>query len=273
MKLDLNSAWESAVKLVRKNREMVLVLAGVFFFLPYVVFSLFVPMDGFAMAAESGDRAAMIAAFNAFAADYWWAVLLLSLIQTIGATAIMAVIGDPARPTVNDAMTRGLTLLPSQIGAQIISSFALLVIFMLAVLLGSLGGSGAMATTFGILTLPVLLYLWARFSLSAPTVAIDRQFNSFRAVTSSWRLTRGSGMRLFAFYLLLLVAFFVVGQVLGLLISLFTALPGEELARILDAVLSGLLNASFAVIIYAVFAAVHRQLAQAARVRSRDPMP
>lgn len=270
MKLDLNAAWESAVKLVRKNREMILVLAGVFFFLPYVVFALFVPMDGFASAAETGESGAMMVTFNAFVADYWWAVLLLSLVQTIGGTAIMAVIGDPARPTVNDAMTRGLSLLPSQVGAQIAISVAFLIIIILAIMLGSLGGSRTLATTFAIFSLPALLYLGARLSLSSPTIAIERRINPIAAITGSWRLTRGNGLRLFSFYLLLLVAFLVVGQVLALVISLLTALPGAELAKILDAILSGLLNATFAVIIYAVLAAVHRQLAQAARVRSSD---
>ncbi len=43
MKLDLSAAWDGAMKMLAANREMVLVLAGVFFLVPYLAFSLFLP--------------------------------------------------------------------------------------------------------------------------------------------------------------------------------------------------------------------------------------
>ena len=101
-KLDLNSAWDQAVQLMAANREVVAVLSGVFFFLPYVLFLLFVPMPDFqSVAGPSGENsAALMAAVNGFIADYWWAILALVVVQTIGAIAVMAVIGGRAGPDV-----------------------------------------------------------------------------------------------------------------------------------------------------------------------------
>ena len=39
MKLEMNRAWNDAVRLVRRSREVVLIVAGVFFFLPYLAFT------------------------------------------------------------------------------------------------------------------------------------------------------------------------------------------------------------------------------------------
>ena len=68
MKLDLNAAWDHAVRLIAANREVMLVLAGVFFFLPYVLFLLLVPVPEFAeMAGSTGEtNPAVMAAIGMF---------------------------------------------------------------------------------------------------------------------------------------------------------------------------------------------------------------
>jgi hypothetical protein len=269
MKLDLNAAWDHAVRLVGMNREVMLVLAGVFFFLPYVVFELLVPFPDLATMAEGsgeGASAAMMAAMNGFFAQYWWAVLLLSLVQMIGGLAVMAVVGDPARPTVSDAMRRGLVFLPSNFGAQLLTSLAFMLVLLVAILVGALTGSQTMAATLSVFSFPVIVWLMTRLSLSGAAIAIEGVANPLAALGRSWRLTKGSGLRLIAFYLLLFAAFFVISQVLGLIIRLITAFPNAEVATILGALLSSLIYAVLIVIGYAVIASVHRQLARAERV-------
>lgn len=269
MKLDLNAAWDHAVRLVAMNREVMLVLAGVFFFLPYVVFFLLVPMPDFAAIAEmAGDnrQAAMSSALNGFLADYWWAILLLSLVQMIGGLAVMAVVGDPARPTVGDAMRRGVTFLPSNVAAQFLVSLAFVGVLFVAILIGALTGSETMAATLSVFSLPVVVWLLTRLSLTGAAIAIEGVANPLSAIGRSWRLTKGSGLRLVAFYLLLFAAFFVISQVLGLIVRLVTAFPNADVATILGALLSSLIYAVLIVISYAVLASVHRQLARAERV-------
>lgn len=268
MKLDLNAAWDQAVRLIAANREVMLVLGGVFFFLPYVLFLLLAPMPDFAaVAGPSGENTpALMAAMNGFLADYWWAILLLSLVQTVGAIAVMAVIGDPSRPTVRTAMRRGAGFLLPSVAVQILTSVAAMLVLFVAMLLGAVTGSQTVAATLAVFALPVIIWLLARLSLSSPTVAIDRVGNPIAALRRSWQLTSGNGLRLVAFYLLLFAAFFVISQVLGLIVGIFTALPSAEVAQVLGALLSGLIYAALVLITYAVLASVHRLLARQERV-------
>lgn len=268
MKLDLNAAWDQAVRLITYNREVVLVLAGVFFLLPYVLFLLLVPIPDFAaVAGPSGEASpALAAAINGFLAEYWWAVLLLALVQTVGGMAVMAVVGDPARPTVQEAMRRGGVLLLPNVASQILTQLAIMVVFFAAILLGAVTGSQGLAMTLAVFVLPVIVWLLTRLSLSGAAMAVEQIANPIAALRRSWRMTAGSGLRMVAFYVLLFAAFFVISQVLGLLIGLVTALPGAALAKVLGALLSGLVYAVLIAIGYAVLASVHRQLARDQRV-------
>lgn len=268
MKLDLNAAWDQAVRLIAANREVMLVLGGVFFFLPYVLFLLLVPMPDFAtVAGPAGENTpALKAAMEGFLAYYWWAILLLVLVQTAGAIAAMAVIGDPTRPTVRAAMQRGAAYLLPTIGSQLLTSLAIMLVLFVALFIGALTGSQTAIATLSVFSLPVIVWLMTRLSLSGAVIAIERMANPLAALRRSWRLTAGNGLRLVAFYLLLLLAFFVISQVLGLIVGVFTALPGAEIAHVLGALLSGVIYAVLVLIGYAVLASVHRQLARAERV-------
>jgi hypothetical protein len=267
-KLDLNAAWDQTVRLIAVNREVMLVLGGVFFFLPSVLFGLLIPMPDFAaIAGPSGENSsALMAAIDGFVADYWWALLLIVLVQTAGAIAVMAVIGDPRRPTVREAMGRGGAYLVPHLGMQLISSLLTMLVLLLAILFGALTGSQAVAATLSVFALPVIIWLMTRLSLSGAAIAIEEIANPVTALRRSWRLTSGNGARLVAFYLLLFAAFFVIWQVLGLIVRVVVALPGAELAQVLGALLSGLLYAALILVCYAVIASVHRQLARAERV-------
>ena len=268
MKLDLNAAWDHAVRLIAANREVMLVLAGVFFFLPYVLFLLLVPVPEFAeMAGSTGEtNPAVMAAMEGFLADYWWALLLLALIQTVGGIAVMAVVGDPARPTVQAAMSRGMSFLASSVAAQILTSVLTMLAMFVAIILGAITGSQTIAATMAVFAIPVIVWLMTRLSLTGPTIAIEKVANPVTALRRSWRMTRGNGLRMIAFYVLLFAAFFVISQVLALLVGLVTALPGAEVAKIVGALLSSVIYAAMIVIAYAVLASVHRQLARAERV-------
>lgn len=262
MKLDLSTAWDGAMAMIRANREVVLVLAGVFFFLPYLAFSLLLPDTGIAeaSAANEGDMDAMAAIVMEFYAEYWWALLLLALIQSVGAIASLAVLGDTARPTVADAIRRGVTLLPTQLGAQIIAALAIFAPIVLASAIGAASGSTALIGLLTLIGLPVMIYIVVKFSLTSPAIAIDQVRNPLAALASSWRLTRGNGFRLFFFFLLLIVAFVVVSTVLNLVIGLVLALLGEDLQLIGLAISGALINAIFSVVAYAVLASIHHQL-------------
>ena len=262
MKLDLSAAWYGAMKMLAANREMVLVLAGVFFFVPYLAFALFLP-DPMGQAGASGaepDMDAASAMIVAFYAEYWWALLLLALIQAVGSIALLAILGDRDRPTVGDAMGRGLRFLPPQIGAQILTGFAILAPPTIGIAIGAAIGSEGVAGLLGLLMVPVALYLLVKFSMSSRAIAIERIMNPITALGRSWRLTKGNSFRLFLFYLLLVAAFIVLSMIATLVFGLVFALGGEHVALIGQALISSLINVGFACVAYAVLASLHRRL-------------
>ncbi|MCH2488119.1 MAG: glycerophosphoryl diester phosphodiesterase membrane domain-containing protein [Erythrobacter sp.] len=263
MKLDLSAAWDGAMKMLAANREMVLVLAGVFIFLPTLAFSLLFP-DPSAQASAAGaepDMDAMYEQIAAFYAEVWWAVLLLSVIQAVGAIAILTVLGDGERPTVKEAIGRGVRFLPSQFAAQILAGLAALAPFLIAGAIGGLTGSPPVATVLILLAIPVGVYLIVKFSMSSPVIAIERTTNPIAALRRSWRLTKGNSGRLLLFILLLIVAFGIVSAILSLIFGFVFALGGEHIALVGNAIVASLINAGIACIIYAVLASLHHRFA------------
>lgn len=263
MKLDLSAAWDGAMKMLAANREMVLVLAGVFFLVPYLAFSLFLP-DPMAQAGAAGaepDMDAMSAQIVAFYAESWWALLLLSLIQSVGAIAVLTVLGDGERPTVGEAVGRGVRLLPTQFAAQILAGLAAFAPVILLIGIGAASGSPAIAIVLGLLGVPIGLYLIVKFSMSSPAIAIERVINPIAALRRSWHLTKGNSFRLFAFYLLLVIAFLIVSAIVSLIGGLVFALGGEHAALIGNGIVAALINAGFACVAYAVLASLHKRLA------------
>lgn len=272
MKLDLNATWDQGVRLIGMNREVVLIVSGVFFFLPYVLFQLSLPLPDLAAAAgpAGADTSAMMAALNGFIAQYWWALLLYFAVQTTGALAVMAILGDPRRPTVQDAIARGGALLPSSLMTSLLAMLASLFVIVLATLLGAVVGSEVLTKTLALAAGPVAFWLWSALSLSIPAIAIEKIANPVASLRRSWQLTRGSRLRLAVFYVLLLVAFLVIFEVLGLATGLFTALFSAETAAVVSAIAMGVMQAVFSLLIFAVQASAHRLLARAERTLESD---
>ena len=262
MKLNLTTAWDQAVAMIAKNREVLIVLTGVFFFAPYLAFALFMPEAGFAPqpgAEGQMDMDDAYAALMAFYGEAWWAILLLALIQAAGTISVLTVLGDPRRPTVSDAISRGIAMIPSQFAAQFLTAFAIVTPFLVAAAIGAVAGAVA-AGLLVILAIPIAIYILVKLSLSSPVIAIERTANPLAALARSWRITKGNSVRLFAFYLLLIVAFLVVSTIVTLVVGLVFAMFGESFALIGTAIVSSIINAVFAMFAYAVLASVHAQL-------------
>lgn len=259
MKLDLSAAWDGAVRMLSRNRETLLVLGGVFFFLPYLLISLFLPEAETGAVDGGADYDAAMAAMQGVYADYWWAFVLLAIVQGVGLIAVLAILGDSARPTVGEAIGRGVRYLLPQIGAQLLTALAIVAPTILALAIGLALGPAA-TVLLALVVLPLVIVLMVRFSLAAPVVAIEKVGNPLAAIARSWRLTKGNALRLFAFYALLVIALIVLSTVLSLVLSLALALFGDGAALIGGAVVMSLLNTIFALVAYAVLASVHRRL-------------
>ena len=263
MKFDMGAAWNEAMRLIAANRQVVAIVAGVFFFLPYLAFMLLFMNQMEALEAAqmaNPNPEAVGAAMMAFYGQIWWAILLMVVIQAIGMLGLLALLTDRSRPTVGEALSIGAKLFLPYLGAQLVVSVVLGIMMLLPFAVGA-AVSVTAGVLLGLIAIVALCYLFTKFMLVPPVIAIERETNPLTALGRSWRLTKGNSVRLFFFMVLLLIAIVVIGGVVSMVVGLVFALFGATAALIGQAIVSGLLNAIWVVLFLAVLAAIHHQLA------------
>ena len=271
MKFDLDTAWKDTTGLLSRNLGLLAVIAGVFFFLPYAGITIVLPeMANLETAQASGNFDAMMAAVTDLYSSYWWVFLILAIVQGIGLLAMLALVRRRANPTVGEALSTGARSVLSYIGAQLLQTALIVTVAILLVGIGAVTGLEALAALGGVIAFVVICYVVVKLSLTAPVIAIEGELNPVRALQRSWSLTRGNSIRLFFFYLLLIVAFLVLSAVVSLVLGLAFAFAGEQAALLGEAVISGLVNAVMIVVMVCVLAAVHTQLARLATSRAES---
>ena len=255
--LDLSRAWNSAATMLKANREVVLVVSGVFFFLPLTGLFLLLLGGDIAFTGPDGqsDPERMGEMVSLFLERYWWALLLVGIAQLVGAIALIRILADPARPSVGEAMASVPGLILPMIGVQLLSG---LVIQSVAIVTGAI--PGPVGATLSLVALPLVLWLSAKFAIVSPAVVIDGNLNPIKALTRSWTLTKGSSLRIVAFFALLFIAGFILFAVMRLVVGLVLALVGSRGELIGMATFYGFGFALIYTVAYAVIAAIHRQL-------------
>lgn len=259
----MSAAWNDAVRLIAGNRQVMLVVAGVFFFLPAVVYGFAFTNQITAIQNTQGASPDMEDVFRAVSAlvdDVWWIILLTMAVQWLGSLVLVVLWTDRSRPTVGEAIKLGLALLLPLLGAQLVLGVVWGLLLLLPLAIGA-GGSVGVAVLVGLLAFAALVYSYVKFSLVGVVVGIERTRNPLAALGRSWRVTKGNGFRLLLFILLLFVALIVLSSVASLMIGLVLALAGAEVALIGRTLAEGAVSAAFSVIFLATLVAIYRQLA------------
>lgn len=261
MKFSLEAAWKDATRLLRDNFGLLAVIAGVFYFLPYTAALLWIPgLAELTMGQFDPTSEAMQAMVNTMFADYWWLLVVLGLVQSIGVLAMLALLQRRANPTVGEAIQTGARSVLSYIGVQILQALLIALVFFLLIGLPIAAGAGAVAALTGIVAIAVTFYILTKLSLTAPVIAIDGIRNPIEAVTRSWQLTKGNSIRLFAYYVLLFIAYAVISLLVSLAFALLFALGGSGAQEFGQTISAGLMSTVLIIIFAAVLAAVHLQL-------------
>jgi hypothetical protein len=256
----MNRAWNEALRLLGVAKEVVLVVAGVFFFLPYFAFMLMAP-NPLADAGPKTDAHEMVERIGQFYGQVWWILLIIVILQAIGMLGLLALLTDRRRPTVGQALrTGGVKMLP-YIAAYLIWGFALGTAVAVLGSIAALLGLGTMGALIVLVAFVAWVVLFVRFSLVAPILVKEGVANPLTALSRSWTLTRGNGWRLFAFFALLVIAYVVVMIVLSIVLGTVFGLFGKPVAQFGDALVVSLLNCGWGVLMMAALAAVHHQLA------------
>jgi hypothetical protein len=259
MKFDASRAWREASDAVTANREVLFAIAGVFILLPTLAFSLLFPQPQ-PPAGLEGEAAMQ------FALDYYgsiapW-VIGMGLVQAIGTLSMLTLFTDRSRPTVGEALRRGIGGLLPYFGAQLLLGLGIGLGG--GVLIGIAGAIGAKALVgvFVVAVIVVAAYAAIKTSLVAPVIMVEGLRNPALALQRSWRLTRGNSGRIALFYLMVGLAFMVglmvVMMVVGAILAL--TLGTGEMTRMIAAAVSGVLGTAMTIYFVAILAAVHRQL-------------
>lgn len=267
-KLDMGKAWTQTTALIGSNRDTISAIAGLFFFLPSFASALLVPElanppqpSGPSGADPAVAMRALLNQITAIYAANWPLLVGLSIVQFVGSMSLFALLTDRGHPTVREALATGLRSIPTYIGAQLLSGIGTAIAIGLPLGLATALAPPAVAALVLLVGLVVLVYLFIKFALIAPVIAIEGERNPVSAIRRSWQLTKGNSFRILLFLFLLIFTIGIIAALvsgtLGLVLSAF----GEPVATIGADVVGGLVNALFTVIILVVTVAIHRQLA------------
>lgn len=265
-KLDMGKAWTQATGLIGSNRDTIGAIAGLFFFLPSLALALFAPeLVNPQPAAPAGadPQVAMQAALDQMSQAYtdnWALFLALTIAQFVGSMSLLALLTDRGRPTVGEALRIGLTSIPSYLAAQILSALAVGLAVGIPLGIVAAAGSAIATVLIGFALVLVAAYLFVKFSLIAPVIAIDGVRNPITALRQSWRLTKGNSFRIAAFVLLLFFTIGIIAALVSGILGLVLSALGSQIADIGTGLVSAAVNTFIGVIFLVVIAAVHRQL-------------
>ena len=259
MKFDMGLAWRDAMAMLKANREVMLIVSGVFFFLPSLAAVLLLPD----MQPPKGGSAQQTEQFlMEFYLRNGPIFVVMGLIQAVGLIALLALLRDDTKPTVGDALKTGLIGLLPYIGTQLLIALALAAIVGGAIAGPAAMGLGIVAGILAVVAVPIIVYVLIKLSLILPVIAIEKVMNPVALVKRSWALTKGNSLRILAFYILLGIVFMVISLIVGMVFGLALALLGQGTAYLIaNGIISGALGAVATMIFASVLAAVHRQLA------------
>ncbi|WP_156842320.1 hypothetical protein [Novosphingobium aquimarinum] len=258
MKFDSMLAWKQASAAVKSNRDVLLAIAGVCFLLPSLVLQLFFPQPE--PNAGMSEQAIMELASNYYLSLIPVLIPILVL-QALGTLSLVELLTDRSRPTVGEAMKTGARSIVTYLLAQLILGLFVGIVGGLILAIFSLASVPALASLGLAVVFALVAVVVVRSSVTAPVIVADRLRNPIEALRRAFAVTRGHGLRLFVFYLLVFIAFMVIAIVLGLIVGIPVNLLGSaETARVVTAIVSSTVNALLALYFVAIVVAVHRQL-------------
>ncbi len=278
-RFDSNRAWEEAMRIVAANREVLTVLAGVFFFLPAVAALYYLsPLQAemAAMQSKFSPKPTMAEIQPLLQIIGQMAPIFLSLavVQTVGRMGMMALVTDQRRPTVGEALGIAVKCLPTVIGAflmiglvYILSAIALgIVAGLLSVVIG-FAHSDVLNSIFAALivagALAAILFAFARLLMLIPVIVIEAEHGPIKAIKRSWKMVQGHTGRVFLFYILLALASVIISMVATFGLKILGGLIGSA-GPLLIAIGSALISSVIGVVMMAVLVAIYHQLAHAA---------
>lgn len=237
MRLDLASTWNDAAAMIRRNRDVLSAVAGMFLILPMIVSGWLLPDPG--PLPEGATMEDLLAAQIAYFGENAPVILTSGLVVTFGTLSMLVLLVHPSRPVVSDALRLALRLLPAYLLANLLQSLAVFGGFLLFILPG--------------------VYLIARLICIAPVLAAEEERGPVALLMRSWAITRGSGLRILLMLAIIFLVAIIVSSALSAVVGIVAGLVlPADVARLVTIIAGALVEAALAVAIMAVSAAIYR---------------
>ena len=262
-RFDTMKIWDEASAALLANREVLLAVLGVFSILPVFALTQFIPLPE---PVPGQLPAQLFERWGQYFDDNWVPFLAVMLAQLLGMLVTLALLGDPRRPTVGEAMRQALRASPSFLAA-LIGGHALAVLSgLVPVILIGLSGSIPLTKVAAVIGSVVILYMLVRFAFIGPAVLLGGERNPVYALRRSFFATKGIGWQMLVFILLIYVAFSIIGWLIqAALVIVTTLVAGAEGGTLIGNLVESAVQAALAATFVAVIAASYRQVLGVAR--------
>ena len=272
MKFDMNAAWADTTAMLKRNSDILAIMAAVFFFLPALAVSILAPTAELE-AIAAGNPNQLNAALEGYFAESWPIILAYALVTVVGMLAVFALFGRRAKPTVGEAIGAGLKGFLPYLASFVIVGIALTVLLVLLGVIVGATGVEIIGVLLGVVIFVLFVFVNIRILLTGPIIAIEGEMNPIAALRRSWHLVKGNTKRVFAYVLLIGIAIAVVSLVIGFVFALLGSLFGPEAGLWVENILSAILGAVTTLILLATYVSIYRQLAGGTAASVRDNTP
>lgn len=250
-KLSISRAWDETKQVIARDGNLLTTIALALFVLPGVVSDIVTP------AAPPGQLPKM---------GYWTVLAIIALlIALVGQLAVIRLaIGSGL--TVGEAIRHGARRAPAYLAATLMWVLPFVILFM--VLAGTSGGKlqdMPPAAALGLILLCGIVLFFAIRMLLSSAVASAEPVGPVEILRRSWQLTHGHWLRLFGFFVAVviaaLVAIIAVSAVGGILAQLiFGGVGPLTVGALLVALLTQIVSALVSVILMVMLARIYVQL-------------
>ena len=257
-RFDSMKIWEEAVKALLANREVLLAVLGVFSILPNFALQMLAPVPE----PVAGQQAAqLLDRLGVYFDANWLPLVAVMAAQFFGMLVTLALLADPARPTVSEAIRQAARAAPTFLAALLLALAGSFLTGLIPVILIGLTGSLPLTQVAAVIGTVVILYMLVRFAFAGPAVLLAGQRNPVLALRRSFAATQGIGWQLLVFILLIFVTFRIVGWLVTAAVVLVTTLiAGAAGAALAGALIACLVQAALLACFVAVIAASYHQV-------------
>jgi hypothetical protein len=257
--LSIGKAWEDSVAFVRREWELLSLVALLFMTIPSIILQQMVPPELVQWASQrKGDLPPL-------PADFVLGMGICLLVTAFGSLALFALALRPG-VSAGEALRLGVARLPAFLGSMLVMTgiFAaaiLILVVPIAVLAMVSRIAGGLAVTFGTAMLFGFIgYASIRLLLLNPVV-LDRPEGPLGLLRRAWRLSQGHFLRLFAFFIVFSLVTLVVSEAARIVLGSIGGLVGGAGASVAIGNIASTI-ATTAVQVYgiAMLSRIYRQL-------------